>query len=388
MNIRSSLTQRTNAYRAGGELAAGLHGCEPEVVLLFTSIHYLAGYALLYQGLMDGLGGSKPPLVVGCTGDGVYERQGMANHGACALAINTNGAVKWSLALRKGLTQNLDATPESCAREAMAGVGGKADFAFVFADGLRTGTDSTALITVLNRVLKCPYTGGLAADDRRFMQSQIFCGCETMEDAIVVLAASGPLPFALHTASGWLPVGRVGVIEECDGVTIRRIGGQSAFAFLREQLGVDPGELDIGIMPLAEYPDSSDGNPILHAAGSMDAQSGNITTVGALPQGARVQVCTATRDDVLRGVDNAVAGVARAGLIPAGILVVSCAGRRWVLEERCREEIERIQTVFGPDLPIVGFPSFGEIAPFCTATGNFTPVFLHNNSCVICLIGK
>ena len=387
MIVRSSVTQRTNAYRAGGELAAGLHGCEPEVVLLFASIHYLPEYAMLFQGLMDSLGG-KPPLVLGCTGDGVYERQGVANHGACALAINSCGAVRWSLSMREGLSKDMAGATESCAQEAQAGVGGRANFAFVFADGLRTGTDSTALVATINRVLTCPYTGGLAADDRRFVNSQIFCGSETREDAIVVLAAEGDLPFALHAASGWLPGGRAGVVEACEGTTIHRIGGQSAFAFLRDQFGVKPGTLDIGSVPLAEYPARSDGNPILHALGSMDAQSGTITTIGGMPEGTRVQVCTATCDDVLRGVDSAIAGVLRAGLDPAGILVVSCAGRRWVLEERCREEIARIQAAFGPDLPLVGFPSFGEISPFRTSAGNYTPVYLHNNTCVLCLIGK
>ena len=353
--------------------------------MLFASIHYLPGYAMLHQGLLDGLGG-KPPLVIGCTGDGVYERQGVANHGVCAMAFNSGGEVKWSLALRDNISKDVDAATEACAREAQSGVGGKANFALVFADG--THTDSTALVAALNRVLTCPYAGGLAADDRRFVHSQVFCGCETEEDAVVVLAASGNLPFALHAASGWLPVGREGVVEDCDGSTIRKIGGQPAFAFLREQLGVTPGELDIGIIPLAEYPAGSDGNPILHAPGHLDAQSGEITTVGGMPQGTRVRVCTATRDDVLRGVDNAIAGVMRAGLKPAGILVISCAGRRWVLEERCREEIERIQAVFGPDLPVAGFPSFGEIGPFRTSAGSYTPVYIHNTTCVLCLIGK
>jgi hypothetical protein len=385
MNIRSALTQRTNAYRAGGELAAALRGGEPEVVLLFASIHYLSGYAMLHQGLLDGLGG-RSPLVLGCTGDGVYERQGVANHGVCALGLNAGGEVKWSLAMRPRLSENVDALAMACAREAVAGVGGKASFALAFADGTRT--DSTALVTALNRVLTCPYTGGIAADDRRFMHSQVFCGCEAEEDALVVLAASGNLSFALHAASGWLPVGRESVVEDCDGSTIRRIGGQPAFAFLREQLGVTPGALDIGIIPLAEYPPDSDGNPILHAPGHLDAQSGEITTVGGMPQGTRVRVCTASRDDVLRGVDNAIAGVQRAGLKPAGILIVSCAGRRWILEDRCREEIERLQAAFGPDLPVAGFPSFGEIGPFRTAAGNYTPVYVHNTTCVLCLIGE
>ena len=385
MNIRSALTQRTNPYRAGGELAAAIHGCDPEVVLLFASIHYLTGYAMLYQGLVDGIG-ENPPLVIGCTGDGVYERQGMANHGVCALAINSGGKVKWSLAMRDGLSRDVLSASEGCAGEAQTAVGGKADFAFVFADGARA--DSTAMVAAINRVLRCPYTGGLAADDRRFAQSQIFCGRETREDAVAVLAACGGLSVALHAASGWLPVGRAGVVEACDGNTIRRIGGLPAFAFLQEQLGVTPGELDIGIIPLAEHPEGPEGNPVLHAPAYLDAQSGEITTFGGIPQGTRVQACTATRDDVLCGVDTAIAGVLQAGLKPAGILIVSCAGRRWVLEERCREEIDRIQAAFGPDLPVAGFPSFGEIGPFRTSAGNYSAVYIHNTTCVLCLIGK
>jgi hypothetical protein len=385
MNIRSALTQRAHAYRAGGELAAGLGPCEPEVILLFTSVHYLPNYAMLYQGLMDGLPG-KPPLVVGCTGDGVYERSGVANHGASALAINTQGKVQWGAALRPALSQNLSASTAACVRESFTHVGGKATFAFVFASGMRT--DGSELVNVLNQTITCPYVGGLAADDRHFLHSQVFCNQEARDDAIVMLVAQGELPIALHSASGWIPIGQSGVVESVSGNTIRQINGRPAYTFLQEQLGTTPTELDIGIVPLAEYPPQADGNPVLHAPSHINAQSGDLVTIGGIDTGTHVQVCTATRDDVLRGVDSAIAGIMRAGLTPAGMLVISCAGRRWILEERYREEVDRIQAALGTELPLAGFPSFGEIGPFHAVSGGYTPVYFHNTTCVLCLIGR
>lgn len=385
MHMRSALTQRPNAYRAGVELAAGMDGLDAELILLFASIHYEPDYAALYAGLMDGLGG-KTPLVLGCTGDGVYERQGVANHGACALAFDSGGLVRWHASMRRQVSVNGIGAAQACAAEALAAAGGRADFALVFADGTRT--DGSALVECLRQALPCPFAGGLAADDRRIRHTSVFLDGEAAGDAVVVLVASGELHFALHAASGWLPVGAEGVVEACSGNIVQRIGGQTAFAFLREQLGVTPGELDIGIVPLAEYPPGSDGNPILHAPSRLDPAGGTIDVVGGIPEGARVRVCTATRDDVLRGVENAIAGVQRAGFEPAGVLVVSCAGRRWVLEDRCREEIERLLAALGHDLPVAGFPSFGEIGPFLTAAGAYTPVYFHNTTCILWLIGR
>ena len=383
MRVKSALTQRVQPYRAGMELAAELSEIKPELVLVFTSIHYAADFATLHAGLMDGLPGAKP-LVVGCTGDGVYESDRLANHGISALAVNSEGAVRWQAALRRGIFGDVASVAESCAR---AAGGTDASFALVFAEG--TKGNGGAVLDGMKRVLACPFAGGMAGDDRRLEHSWVYLNGEAAEEAMVALTAHGDFRFALHTASGWNPVGDEGVVESSTANVVERIGGMSAMEFYREQIGAVPGEMDIGLIPLAEYPSGCDGNPILHTIVNMNAMTGDITVLGAIPRGTFVRVCQATREDVLNGVDGAMAGVQQAGIEPAGMLMVSCAGRRWILGERWREEVSRIHALLGTTIPLAGFPSFGEVGPFRkTADGLYTPSYLHSNSCVLWMIGK
>ena len=71
----------------------------------------------------------------------------------------------------------------------------------------------------------------------------------------------------------------------------------------------------------------------------------------------------------------------------AAAVVISCAGRKWLLEDRGEEEVEQVLAALGQRIPLVGFPSFGEIGPFRKPDGAYTETFFHNVTFVICSIG-
>ena len=53
-----------------------------------------------------------------------------------------------------------------------------------------------------------------------------------------------------------------------------------------------------------------------------------------------------------------------------------------------RKELDCVLGPLGRDLPVAGFPSLGEFAPWREADGSYTTTHFHNVTCVICLIGK
>lgn len=64
---------------------------------------------------------------------------------------------------------------------------------------------------------------------------------------------------------------------------------------------------------------------------------------------------------------------------PALALLISCVGRRLVLKQRVEEELDAVQEIVGPDVPMCGFYSYGEIAPF----GGFLRCELHNQTMTV-----
>ena len=64
---------------------------------LFPSIHY-ADFGDLVSGLLDALE-NESVVVFGGTGDGYYEANEIGNHGVSAMAINSSGQLRMSMAL-------------------------------------------------------------------------------------------------------------------------------------------------------------------------------------------------------------------------------------------------------------------------------------------------
>jgi hypothetical protein len=137
---------------------------------------------------------------------------------------------------------------------------------------------------------------------------------------------------------------------------------------------------------LAEFTPGGDGF-VLRTPSAVDERTGEINLFGRIPQGATVQVCRATMADVLGGVDAALGDVEQGGFTPAAALFITCAGRRWLLTESGREEVERVRQRLG-DVPFIGLPSFGEIAPFRRSDGSYTAPLFHNVTFVACVLGR
>ncbi len=384
MRAISCSSIQTDAYRAGFEVGEGLRALQPEVVLLFSSIHYEHDFPGLLLGLQEGVAPAQP-LVFGGTGDGIYETQRASNQGVTALALNSDGKVRWTVEVEQGAKAEPFGTSKWCGERALKSLGGVADFAFVMATGKTT--DGTRLISGLQSALPIPLVGGLAGDDRKFARTFIFAKGQAYADAVGILAGRGPIKLLLNAASGWRPTGDPGFIEAAHDNIVERIGGSTALSFMRERMGKTPSMMDAGMVPLATTSDETDGHPVLRTASYFDHTTGFITVLGGMPVGARVHVCEASHADVVGGVDEVLRNGPPPDFRPVAALVVSCAGRKWILGDRGQEELTRLQDGLGQNLPLAGFPSFGEIAPFRRSDGSYTPTHFHNTTLALCLFG-
>ena len=49
---------------------------------------------------------------------------------------------------------------------------------------------------------------------------------------------------------------------------------------------------------------------------------------------------------------------------PDFCLLISCVGRKLVLQKRVEEDIDAVREIMGDNVPLAGFYSYGEISPF------------------------
>ncbi|MDD2542561.1 MAG: FIST N-terminal domain-containing protein [Desulfuromonadaceae bacterium] len=384
MYYKSVSTTLTDPYRAGCEIGESLKDTLPEVILLFASIIFEDGFGAFFEGLYDSLE-SKDVIVFGGTGDGVYETSLTAHYGVCALGISSNGHIRWSVATEPSVGSDSYNRAKRCANTALEQLGENAEWAFVLADGLTA--DGTGVVAGVSEILSFPFIGGMTGDDRKFTRSRILYNNREIEDGVAILLATSGMPFITNSASGFVPIGTQGIVEDSQGKTIQRISGQTSLAFIKEQVGKSIAEADLGILALATYVDVTSERFIMRASFRFDMLTGAITTFGSIPTGATIRVSGAGREQLLHAVKNCVESVMLTGFIPAAAIITSCAGRKWELDSCGEEEVQAIQDAIGHNIPLIGFPSFGEIGPFLKEDGTYTESFFHNATIAICLLG-
>jgi hypothetical protein len=384
MIYKSASTSLADAYRAGSEIGEALKDTSPEVVLLFTSITFASDFEDFFAGLFDGLE-TRDVIVFGGTGDGIYEASLTAHYGVCALGIASEGSVTWSVAVETGVGADSPGASQRCASRALNQLDATATWAFILADGVTA--DGTGVAAGVREILSIPCIGGLTGDDRKFTRSRIFLNGREIEDGVAILLASGTLPFVTTASSGFVPIGAPGTVEESHGKTIGRISGQTPAAFIKGQIGKPLAEADLGILALASYIDPERERFVMRASYRFDMLSGAIEIFGSIPTGSTVRISGANREQLLTAAAECIESLVRTGFKPAAAIVISCAGRKWELENCGEDEVSLIQDVLGQHIPLVGFPSFGEIGPFRRNDGTYSESLFHNTTLVICLLG-
>jgi hypothetical protein len=86
-----------------------------------------------------------------------------------------------------------------------------------------------------------------------------------------------------------------------------------------------------------------------------------MTFAGDVPQGWSARLMWTSHERLTEGATEAAQACNRQP--PQLAVAVSCVGRRLVMGTRAEEEVEAVLEVLGRNAPLIGFYSYGEIAP-------------------------
>jgi hypothetical protein len=98
----------------------------------------------------------------------------------------------------------------------------------------------------------------------------------------------------------------------------------------------------------------------------MNEEEGSLTFAGDMPEGAFTNLMKANYDRLVDGAFGAAKMTSKRNKdkSPELALLISCVGRKLVLDQRVEEEIEAVREVYGDNTVFTGFYSYGEISPF------------------------
>ncbi len=258
---------------------------------------------------------------------------------------------------------------------------------FVLSDG--THLNGSELVAGINQSNpdNIPITGGLAGDGNRFTKTFVGLNSQPMEAKLVAIGFYGNNISVSHASmGGWDEFGPTRTITRSELNVLYEIDGKNALELYKEYLGPYSHELPGSalLFPLnLKQPGQEEGT--VRTILNIDEHQQSMRFAGNLPVGSAVRLMKANFEKLI----DASSEAARICFDPLSknpelAILISCVGRKLILQERTQEEVQAATRVFGPATFTTGFYSYGEISPF----KNENRCELHNQTMTITSISE
>jgi hypothetical protein len=356
-------------------------GDAPKAAWLFCAPE--KGLRDLLWGINDTLGTGN---IIGCTTDGEISSNGFGT-GSAVLGGIVSDQIDFHLASVKDLGQDCERAGITLATKLPENV----KYIQLFSDGL-TG-NGCAILRGLESVLDktIPVCGGTAGDAGRFHRTWQFAGNRVFSNGAAAMGFSGNFQVGTGVSSGWSPIGLAKKVTRSVANILYELNGEPALNVYERALGKHAGKLPaVGVeYPLGIVTDLGDEGKkdylLLRATMSVNRKEGSISFAGEIPEGSTVHITCGDSTSLLEAAKKA-GRLALAGLDerrPVMIFIYSCMARRIILGRRVEEEINCIRRAVGPDLPVLGFYSYGEYGRIKKGGPNL----LQNETVTVSVIG-
>nr|WP_315393414.1 FIST N-terminal domain-containing protein [uncultured Duganella sp.] len=215
-------------------------------------------------------------------------------------------------------------------------------------------------------------TGGLAGDGPDFGLTVVMADAPAASHRIAAIGFYGErLRVGYGSLGGWDAFGPDRLITRAKDNTLFEFDGESALALYKTYLGAQAEGLPSSglLFPLALHLPDADTYVVRTILG-VDEQAQSMTFAGDMPVGARARLMKANFNRLVDGAIGAAEDTLTqlGGHAPELAILISCIGRKLVLQQRIEEETEGVAEVLGPGATLAGFYSYGEIAPHSALT--------------------
>lgn len=225
-------------------------------------------------------------------------------------------------------------------------------------------------------------SGGLAGDAARFQHTLVGLNEVPREGRIVMVGFYGAhLRVTNGTVGGWDPFGSEKLITKSTDNILYELDGKPALEIYKNYLGMYAEELpSSGLFFPLSIRTKGARRRVVRTILSVNEKDNSLVFAGNMPEGSYAQLMKANADRLIEGASTAaLISLATLSYKPELAILISCVGRKLVLDQRVEEEVEVVRETYGPDTAITGFYSYGEIS----SAFNFMTCELHNQTMTI-----
>lgn len=242
--------------------------------------------------------------------------------------------------------------------------------------GMNTATQNKVLIT-----------GALCGDAARFETTLSSYNEQPKEGEIVAIGLYGDtLEVSFATNGGWIPFGPDRIVTKSDANILYELDNKPALDLYKTYLGEKSKELPgAALLYPLKVKTSDTEKSIVRTILNINEEENSMILAGDILEGSHVQLMMTNVDNIVNAAEiGAIQALKKRKKKPDLAILVSCIGRKLVLDQRVEEEVEEVMQIIGNKATMCGFYSYGEIAPF----NGETNCQLHNQTMAITLISE
>jgi hypothetical protein len=387
-------TNTNDAHLAGLEAAksaAEQAGGKPDVFIVLSSI------AMKHPEVLKGIEEAYPGVpLVGCSTAGEITNQGSSKESVVAMALRSD-QMQFTVGCGQPVKGNERAAGRALAEDIKSRAPSEVTSMIIFSDVLgANGTEiSRGVLEVFGE--NFVMVGGAAGDDLNFKDTHEYYNGKVLSGYTVGVGLSGTYKKAFGAKHGWEPVGSKHKVTKATGTVVQEIDGKPAFETYKEYFGDKADEIKQGILsrmaltyPLGMQVDGHEGYMIRVPLVFND--DGSIAFGAEVLEGSHVSIMLGTQEKSIQAAVDVAHNVAAefADRAPSALFISDCVARKKLYGPDVSKEIEEVTKIIGPQVPLIGFYSYGQHAPIYGVVGDINtcdPNF-YEESIVIFAIGE
>ncbi len=388
--VGSGLSQKPDSVQAASEaiqLAMKNIGTEtPDLVFVFASTAH--DYKKVLQEVKSK---TNAVNIVGCSTAGEFTEKLTATNSVAVMAVKSD-SIKFEVVLADNVKGNYNQVAENVFKDfkdqskKVSLEGFRYPTVMMVMDGLvGNGEDFVKSIYSKTGILS-QIVGGAAADDGKFKETNVFYGTEVHSNAIVFIKMFSKNKVGIGVSHGMKNTTKPMRVTKSIGGILYELDGKPAFDAYKEYAeskGVTLNPENTGNFLINNELAIQDLTFTKIRAPLTPNTDGSLNMATEVPQGCLVTIVGSSESDLVRAAQEAATeaknnlGDAKA----AGIITFDCICRQVIMGANFINEVKAIENVFGENVPVIGFATYGEIARFSGTLNGF-----HNATAVVCAL--
>jgi len=375
------------AQDAADQAKQNLHSSNIDIAIIFNTVHYNPSdfIPILYNQL-------KKTRLIGSSTAGILINEKIEKRGIAVLLMYSDD-VRFEIGYVDNMhLQDLKAAGTQLTKNCVSDYGKEHRKLFMFfADGLIQDLSKFLAGITENFTGTFPMIGAGSSDDFQFKRTYQYYNNSAMSNSACGLLIGGRVQIGTSCRHGWRPLGKPRVVNQFEANLIKQIDHKPAAQIYQEYF--DDTTETLRASSLAHlntrYPLGTPlgtGREYLLRNIINTLEDDSIVLQDSIPEGKPIHLMIGNKDSCLQAAELAANDVKTQlhGRIPKIIFVFESMARYRILGRAAKAELESIRKILGPEVPLFGMYSFGEISSFKTPNGQET--LLQNESIIITAI--